>query len=102
VTREHTAGPGFDDRMAHMYEDRDSLEMRALRVNTEYAWAEEPPSRTRHFVTNVRVSGGERGDELAVRSNLLLYRTRGDVPAYDILSAERRDVLRRCDGELRL
>jgi 3-phenylpropionate/cinnamic acid dioxygenase small subunit len=102
VTREKTAGRGFDDRMAHMDEDYDSLEMRALRVDTEYAWAEEPPSRTRHFVTNVRVSTGDDDDELAVRSNLLLYRTRGDVPAFDLLSAEREDVLRRVEGRWRL
>ena len=42
--------------MAHMDDDWDSLEMRALRVDTEYAWAEDPPSRTRHFITNVRVA----------------------------------------------
>lgn len=102
VTREKTAGRGFDDRIAHMDEDRDSLEMRALRVDTEYAWAEEPPSRTRHFLTNIRVRPGEDDAELLVKSNLLLYRTRGDVPQYDILSAERHDTLRREDRELRL
>ena len=33
----------------------------------------------------------------------MLYRTRGDVPAFDILSAERHDVLRRAEtGELQL
>lgn len=103
VTREKTAGEGFDPDMAHMDEDRDSLEMRALRVDTEYAWAEEPPSRTRHFITNVRVQAREADGEYDVKSNLLLYRTRGDAPTFDILSAERQDVLRRADGgELQL
>ena len=57
-----------------------------------------PPSRTRRFVTNVRVEDGESDDELRVRSYLLLYRNRGDESAADLLSAERQDVLRSVDG----
>jgi 3-phenylpropionate/cinnamic acid dioxygenase small subunit len=56
------------------------------------AWAEDPPSRTRRLVTNVRVttvSGSE--DRLHAVSSLLLMRNRGDQPDYEILSAERRD-----------
>lgn len=37
-----------------------------------------------------------------VRSNLLVYRSRGDRPDHDLLAAERHDVLRRVDGDLRL
>ena len=76
--------------------------MRVLRLETEYAWAEDPPSRSRHFVTNVQVAPGDSGDEFEVTSNLLLYRTRGDVATYDILSGERKDVLRRAGDGFRL
>lgn len=101
-TRERGAGDGFSDEMFYFEEDRGSLELRVRRLETEYAWAEDPPSRTRHFVTNVRVEPGENEDELFVRSNLLLYRSQGTDRHYDTVSAERRDVLRREDGELRL
>lgn len=79
----------------HLDESRTSLEMRVERVETGFAWAEEPPTRTRHVVGNVRVRDGDDPDTVAVRSNLLLYHTRWDRPEYTILSGERRDVLRR-------
>lgn len=78
----------------HMDEDRVSLEMRVERIETGFAWAEEPPTRTRHLVGNVRVGEPDAEGAVAVRSNLLLYHTRWDRPEYTILSGERRDVLR--------
>jgi 3-phenylpropionate/cinnamic acid dioxygenase small subunit len=102
VTRERTAGPGFAEDAFHMNEDWYSLETRVSRLESEYAWAEDPPSRTRRFVTNVRVRPGEREDEIDVKSNLLIYRSRGDTANYFIVSAERRDTLRRVDGELKI
>ena len=101
-TRERGAGDGFSDEMYYFEEDRGSLELRVRRLETEYAWAEDPPSRTRHFVTNVRVEPGDNEDELFVRSNLLLYRSQGTDRHYDTVSAERRDVLRREGDGLRL
>lgn len=101
VTRERGAESDLIEDMHHVDDDRVALEMRIMRLATEYAWAEDPPSRTRHYVTNVRVRRVE-GDELTVKSNVLLYRTRGDLPTYDLISCEREDVLRRVEGELRL
>lgn len=86
----------------HLDESRTSLEMRVERVETGFAWAEEPPTRTRHLVSNIRIRDGEAPDTAAVRSNLLLYHTRWDRPDYTVLSAERHDVLRRVDGGWRL
>ena len=40
--------------MAHFDEDRYSLEKRVERLDGDHAWTEDPPSRTRHFVTNVQ------------------------------------------------
>jgi 3-phenylpropionate/cinnamic acid dioxygenase small subunit len=101
-----TVSPGLDggtlDGMDHFDEDLYSLRRRVARFATEHAWAEDPPSRTRHLVTNVRTYAGERGEELAVRSALLLFRSRGDVRPPDFVVGERSDVLRRIDGELRL
>ncbi|HYX91065.1 MAG TPA: aromatic-ring-hydroxylating dioxygenase subunit beta, partial [Myxococcaceae bacterium] len=73
------------------------------RLETGFAWAEDPPSRLRHFVSNVRVDLiPERQAEVAVRSNLLVYRSRWDKPLYDLLSAERHDVLRQVNGGWKL
>ncbi|HEX5911621.1 MAG TPA: 3-phenylpropionate/cinnamic acid dioxygenase subunit beta, partial [Rubrobacter sp.] len=99
--RERSEGVGFSDESFYFQETRGSLELRVKRLETEYAWAEDPPSRTRHFVTNIRVAEGEEG-EVAVKSNLLLYRSRGSDPTADVLSAERIDVLRKQDDGWRL
>ncbi|WP_047865316.1 aromatic-ring-hydroxylating dioxygenase subunit beta [Rubrobacter aplysinae] len=101
-TRERGAGEGFNGQMYYFDETRGSLELRVRRLETEYAWAEDPPSRTRHFVTNIRVSSADAEEELAVRSNLLLYRSQGTELHQDLISAERRDVLRRSEEGLRL
>jgi ethylbenzene dioxygenase beta subunit len=94
---------GVSTEMFHLDEDIHSLQLRVDRLETGYAWAEDPPSRLRHFVTNVRVDDAERdGGELGVRSNVLVYRSRWDRPEHDLLSGERHDVLRHVDGQLRL
>ena len=101
VTSAHSLDDSTLEDMDHFDEDRYSLGKRVERFETEHAWTEDPPSRTRHYVTNVRVSDGD-GDELIAKSYLLLFRSRGDVREPDLVSAERTDVLREVDGELRL
>jgi biphenyl 2,3-dioxygenase beta subunit len=64
------------------------------------AWAEDPPSRTRHMVTNVRVLGVD-GAEIRVGLNFQLYRTRLNSEE-DSWIGRREDLLRRVDGQLRL
>lgn len=51
------------------------LERRVARLETGMAWAEEPPSRTRHLVTNLRVFGTETPGEYDAHVNYLLYRS---------------------------
>jgi phthalate 3,4-dioxygenase beta subunit len=101
VTSAHSLDDSVLADMDHMDEDRYSLEKRVERFETEHAWTEDPPSRTRHYVTNVRVEEDGPG-ELTVRSYLLLFRSRGDVREPDLVSAERTDAMREVDGELRL
>lgn len=84
---------------AHIFDDtKRSLEIRVERLETEFAWAEQPPSRTRHYVTNVLVFPTDEPDTYLVRSNLFLYRSRGDDPIPSLLSIQRRDRIRR-DGD---
>ena len=93
---------GVQSRSFHMDETRTSLELRVDRVYTGFAWAEEPPSRLRHHISNVRVRPGTADDELSVRSNVLIYRSRWDRPEHDLLSCERFDTFRSVDGAWKL
>jgi phthalate 3,4-dioxygenase subunit beta len=100
TTANATIGPVLGDMM-HFDEDRYTLGLRVERLLGRHAWTEDPASRTRRFVTNVRVTppadGAEPGDvrEVEVRSYLLLFRSRGDERQADLVSAERTDRLRR-------
>ncbi|MGF6962230.1 3-phenylpropionate/trans-cinnamate dioxygenase beta subunit [Paraburkholderia youngii] len=47
------------------------LERRIARLETGMAWAEEPPSRTRHLVSNVVVTATQDPGEFDVRLNYL-------------------------------
>lgn len=102
VTKERTLEASVLTDMDHFRENLFSLRKRVERLETAYAWTEDPPSRTRHFVTNVRVLPGDRDGELVAKSYLLLFRSRGDTRAPEWFSAERLDVLRRVNGTLRL
>lgn len=98
----HGGGESELAGMDHFDEDRYTLGKRVERLTGEHAWTEDPPSRVRRFVTNVRCAPGPGADEIAVRSYLLLFRSRGDVRPPEWVAAERRDVLRAVEGSLRL
>ena len=93
VTTVHDTG--YDSRadMAHFDEDRYAIEKRVQRLLTAHAWTEDPPSRTRHLVTNIRTFGGDRG-AVRVESTVLLFRSRGDDREAEYVCALRSDVLR--------
>ena len=90
-----------ENELAIMDEDKTSLTRRIARLDSGMAWAEDPPSRTRHFVSNIEVEAGPRDGELRVYSNILLYRTRGETEQ-DFYAGSREDVLRREEGRLRV
>ncbi|MFK4548111.1 PAH dioxygenase small subunit [Streptomyces tendae] len=102
VTREGLAEWELSPTSRIFDDDRQTLEVRVRRLETDFAWAEQPPSRTRHFVTNVVVDEGERPDEYAVASNCLIYRSRGTGPEPSLYSLSRKDVVRRTDEGWRL
>jgi len=101
VTRERSDLSEFSDSMFHFDESQQTLRWRVERLRTEFAWAEDPPSRTRHFVSNIRVQSAS-ADRLEVASYLLLYRNRGTDSAHDLLSCERLDRLRQIDSAWKL
>ena len=84
------------------FEDtKETLRMRVARLDTGTAWAETPPSRTRHLISNIRVKGANGHSEFDVHSNFLVYRTRLDTDQ-DIYVGTRQDTLRRVGGQLKI
>ncbi len=86
--------------MAYFDDNRDYLEMRVRKLEAGSAWSEDPPSRSRHFVTNVRIVD-VAGDEISLEACFHLYRTRlqSDV---DVWTGRRLDVLRRSGPSFQL
>jgi 3-phenylpropionate/cinnamic acid dioxygenase small subunit len=88
--------------MDHFDEDRHSLRLRVARFASRYAWTEDPQSRVRHHITNVRTFATEDAECFVVESAVLLFRSRGDRNPPDLLSAGRTDTLRPTPHGLRL
>jgi 3-phenylpropionate/cinnamic acid dioxygenase small subunit len=101
VTVDRNSGDGVSSVHHHFDESYGSLSLRVARVSDATQYAEDPPSRVRRFVTNIRVQD-VGGDELVAENYLLLLRSRFDLPTVDTISAERRDTLRRVAGGLQL
>jgi 3-phenylpropionate/cinnamic acid dioxygenase small subunit len=69
------------------------LRGRVRRVISGISWSEEPPSRTRRFISNVRIRPRDTAGELDVTSNFYVYRSRLERHQ-DWFVGERYDVLR--------
>ena len=89
-------------------ETKESLTWRIRRFDSGMAWAEDPPSRTRHLITNVVVRYADPAQypgftdaDLVVRSAFLVYRNRLEREE-NVFAGQRTDVLRREDGALRV
>ena len=94
--------PDVVDDIYYLEENKISMGLRVRRLSTDVAWAEDPPSHTRRFVTNFRYEEGPGESELTVRNYLMLYRSRGDQGTYDLITGERTDILRLQEAHLRI
>jgi 3-phenylpropionate/cinnamic acid dioxygenase small subunit len=77
-------------------EDKVSLSQRIRRLHTGMAWAEDPPSRTRHLVSNVMIRPTSTPGEYEVDCYYLLYRSRLEREV-EVFVGMRHDLLRRTD-----
>ena len=82
--------------LALIEDDKRYLEMRVARLETGMAWAEDPPSRTRHLVGNLVAEPLDSGDVQA-KTAFLVYRSHLETDQ-QLLAGSREDVLRRVDG----
>jgi 3-phenylpropionate/cinnamic acid dioxygenase small subunit len=79
--------------LAILEEDKRYLEMRVARLDTGMAWAEDPPSRTRHLIGNLEARVLESG-EVEARTAFLVYRSHLETDA-QLISGCREDILRK-------
>ena len=79
----------FDD-------DIKSLKIRVERAYSKIAWAEVPPSRTRHLIGNLVAEPLDNG-EVRAKTAFLVYRSHLETD-HQLLAGSREDVLRRVNG----
>lgn len=102
VTHEDKNEAGFSKSAYILLEDFDSIKTRVDRLDTDYAWSEQPRTRLRRMISNIRPSLQAEDSEIEVRSNFIVYRSRGDKGDFELLSGERLDYLRRVDDQLKM
>lgn len=94
VTRKRRGGTAYETEAMHFDEDYGSLAFRIRRFEETMAWAADPPSRARRFVTGVRVWATEDPEIFDVSSSILVIRTSDDEFHTDQITAERYDQIR--------
>ena len=88
---------------AALREDRlPLLTIRAKRALAPNAWAENPPARTRRFITNVEIEDDDAcAGEVRVLSNFMLSYSRHGADNH-LYSGQRQDRLRRSEDGFRI
>src|SRR5690625_4850988 len=66
------------DHMAHFDDTMDDLRMRVERFVAPTAWAEDPPTRHLHLISNIEVFETEEPDVHRVHSAFVNYRSQGE------------------------
>lgn len=91
--------------VAWLDEGKQTLATRVAQIKTGSHWAEEPPSRTAHIVTNIRIleatPSGVEPQELATSCRFVVYRNRGSDQE-DTLIGRRLDRLRCEEGQWKI
>jgi 3-phenylpropionate/cinnamic acid dioxygenase small subunit len=90
-----------EDELAYLDESKHTLVGRVACMDSGMAWAEDPPSRTRHLITNVEVNASNLASEVEVYSNFLVYRSRAETEQ-ELYVGARHDILRRVNGAWRI
>jgi ethylbenzene dioxygenase beta subunit len=104
--RRDSVGSIRPEQMAYFDDNLLDLSRRVTRYNMETAWAEDPATRHFHLVANIEIEDAADSEETGpgeyvVHSVLLNYRNR-HRDEEDVITARRRDVLRRTDDGLRI
>ena len=82
-------------------DDAKRVRARAEQLLGKHAWAENPPSRTRRLITNVRITGMD-GDLILVAANFAIYRHRRHEQAPRQFIGRYRHKLKQTDAGLKI
>jgi len=93
---------GYSDQTDIFSENLASLKVRVDKLGTDYAWADTPPSRTRHMISNLRLGATDKPEEVEALSTVLIYRSRFSPPDIELFTGERQDRIRKTGGQWRL
>ena len=108
LRRQHALSIAARGEAAFYDETKESLAWRIRRFDSGMAWAEDPPSRTRHLITNVVVRHVDPSqhpefslEDLEVKSAFLVYRNRLQHEE-NLFAGRRTDILRRVSAGLQV
>jgi len=88
-------------RGAYFDDNHFDLQRRVARFMQPSAWAEDPPTRHVHVISNVESCHAETRREYRVHSVFVNYRSRGEADN-DLLLGRREDILRDTEDGLRI
>jgi ethylbenzene dioxygenase beta subunit len=96
--REDKSGPYQLEHMAFFDDRLRELQRRVARFKQPSAWAENPPTRNVHLISNIEVYAGDEEGEFLAFSCFMNVRSRGLDESHQLVG-RREDVLRReADG----
>lgn len=98
LQREQDQEFSVEGEFALFDDNKKTLGWRVKQLESFTHWAENPRSRTRHLISNVRIVPSQRQDEYEVKSNFICYRNRLQDEV-DIWAGERHDLLRRTEDQ---
>ena len=102
VTREGRPDVAGEGELCLLDDNAEFLQLRVEGLQLRSAWAEIPPSRTRHLISNVRVvEAGEDGG-LEVSSYFHVFRARGETTEHSWIGERRDRLVRDGAGALRI
>jgi 3-phenylpropionate/cinnamic acid dioxygenase small subunit len=100
INQDAAAGVG---EYAIIEDDAIGLKARLDQISSpKLTHAENPPSLARRFFSGLQVLQADGNDAVVASANVLIYRTRPEMPNGGFYAGTRTDVLRRVNGEWRL
>ncbi|WP_236719603.1 3-phenylpropionate/cinnamic acid dioxygenase subunit beta [Neobacillus mesonae] len=102
VTKERRDGSDIVDEMTYFEETKKSLETRVQRLYTNSAWVDDPPTRQRHYITNIMITPSAVSDEYNVRTYFFYKRSRASELQTEEIMGEREDVIRKEEGKWKI
>jgi 3-phenylpropionate/cinnamic acid dioxygenase small subunit len=93
--------PARGTDLPYFEDDRKLMEVRIQRLESGTAWAEEPPSRTRHLFGNLVIEQLEDDGVVHARTAFICHRSHAETDSA-LYSGYRRDLLRPTDGSWKI